>query len=392
MPAPDNLDRVFDWVESANVPSPALLLAPGPVRGAVERLRRSLGMRISFATKANAHPRLLAVLAGLVDEFNVTNLAHLRTLVELGVEPARIALVHPALPRETLATAADLGVTRFVVDDERGFDRLREVLDHPEVTLRVLPPAPGQSNRSVVRFGNTGEALADLAARVSDAGATVEALSFFVGAAGKDLAAGTPFRLGIELVAELHAKLAARGLFVPTINIGGGFPGAQRRFHRRHPEFFTDIAARVADLFDDDVRFLCEPGRYLSEPTAILLTRVIADRSLGGHRLVHVDASAYATLFESCFIALGTDPPMVRARSHGDPGRPADVVGPLMDSFDVLARQAPLPPLDPGTPLLVPNVGAYAFHYSATPEGLPPPEVVELPDRLWSVFDDVWFD
>jgi diaminopimelate decarboxylase len=390
MRAPEQIERLIRWVETEPVPSPALLLAPGLVHSAVDRLRRRLAMRISFATKANAHPRLLAELAGLVDEFNVTNLAHLQTLIDLGVQPARIALVHPVLPRETLRAAAELGVTRFVVDDERGFDLLRSVVEQPRVTLRVLPPAPGGSARSVVRFGNTGEALENVAATVAEAGATVEALSFFVGAAGKDLEAGTPFRLGVDLVAELHAKLAARGLFVPTINIGGGFPGAQRRFHRQHPEFFPGIAGRLADRFGDDVGFLCEPGRYLSEPALILLTRVIADRVLGGRRLVHVDASAYATLFESCFIALDAGPPVICA-GPGAEGRPADVVGPLMDSFDVVRGRVDLPPLEPGAPLLVPNVGAYAFGYCATPEGLAPPPVVELPAQLSAVFEDVWF-
>lgn len=390
MPAPEQTERIIHWADAESVPSPALLLAPGMAHHAVDRLRRGLGMRVSYATKANAAPRLLTELAGLVDEFNVTNLAHLRTLLDLGVRPERIALVHPVLPRETLRAAAALGATRFVVDDERGFDVLRSVIDRPRVTIRVLPPAPGQSARSVVRFGNTVDAVEDLAITVAGAGATVEALSFFVGAAGKDLEAGTPFRLGVDLVAELHGKLAARGLFVPTINIGGGFPGAQRQFHQRHPAFFPGIADRLVRRFGDEVDFLCEPGRYLSEPTLILFTRVIADRVLGERRLVHVDASAYATLFESCFIGLGADPPMVRARP-GPPARTADVVGPLMDSFDVVRRQADLPPLEPGAPLLVPNVGAYAFGYSATPEGLVPPPVVELPDRLSAAFQDVWF-
>ncbi|MFG1944091.1 hypothetical protein [Nonomuraea sp. NPDC048826] len=374
--------QVAGWAEDERVETPAFLFAPATLRAGVAELRTRLGARISYATKANAHPLVLRALEPLVEEFNVTNPGHLDTLLGLGVAPDRIAYLNPVIAPKTLKRVLASGVTRFVVDDARGLDMLPETA---KITLRLRPPDAGESTRSVVRFGNSPDVLADLAVRARDRGLEIEALSFFVGTAGADMAQGMPYLRGIDLLMSLRERLAESGVTVPTINIGGGFPGSRDRFHHDHPGFFQKIAAALPA----DVDVLCEPGRYLCQPAMAMLGRVVADRVVAGRRLVYLDTSAYAGLFESTFIEPEAGVEIATARS-GDP-TPAAVLGPVMDSFDVIARDATLPPMAEGDLVVLPNTGAYAWGYTAPVEGLSAAELIELPPGLSEGFAKTWF-
>jgi ornithine decarboxylase len=384
------VDDLTAWAVDEGIETPALLLVPGAVRAAVARLREELGGRVSYATKANAHPRVLDEVIPLVDEFNVTNLVHLRALLDRGVDPSRLIWVHTVTPPATAQAVVGHGVTRFAVDDLRGLRLLRSLGVDASVTLRVLPPDLGESTRSVVRFGNTPEAVMEVAREAAADGVAIEALSFFVGTSGGGMDEARPFRLGLEEVARVREKLEGDGIAVPTVNIGGGFPGFRRRFHRDHPEFFARIREALADHFGPDVAFTSEPGRFLAEPSMALLASVTTDREVGGRRMVYLDASAYGGLFESCFIEPGEDPTIWAPSDR--PATPAAVLGPIMDSFDVVKRHAVLPPLADGDLLVFPNIGAYSWEYFTESEGLSPPATVELPEHLDAALTAAWYD
>ena len=378
----DCVDRFLGWCRAERTTTPALFHTPAAVRAAVATLRAGLGAEVSYATKANAHPFMLAELADTVDEFNVTNLAHAKALLDQGIAPDRIAFVNPVTPDRVLAAVADLGVDRFVVDDLRGLDAVRKACGQPKLTLRVRPPDIGQSARSVVRFGNTPETVTAIAGQAARFGIEIEALSFFVGTSGDDMANGTPFKLGIDRLAQVHESLARLDIPVRTVNLGGGFAGARRQFFADHPGFFAAIRDELAARFGTGAGVRCEPGRFLSEPSMAAVAQVIADRVLDGNRIVHLDISAYTGLFESCFIDGGGENLHLFVTGKDEPAAGAAVVGPVMDSFDVVKRHASLPPLDPGDLVLIPNVGAYSWGYTSTCEGLPTLEPIPLPGDL----------
>lgn len=378
------------WAEQVGLTTPQFGFARQVLRSGLDRLRTGLSARVSYATKANAHPLVLDELEPLVDEFNVTNLTHLDQLRNLGVAPHRIAWVHPVVTPELLSAVLATGVRRLVVDDQRGLDLVARSGEKVAVTLRLRPPDAGESERSVVRFGNSAGALRSMARAAMHAGISVEGISFFVGTHGGGMSEAWPFRRGIEAAASLRDELDRDGVPVPTVNIGGGFPGSRRRFHRDHPEFFQRIQDTIDREFGADVSVICEPGRYFAEPALVLLTRVLADRVLAGRRLVHLDASAYAGLFESAFVARDEHLDYWAPSGSGLP-EPAALIGPIMDSFDVIDKRAQLPASSDGKLVIVPNVGAYAIGYTAACEGLRPPGVVALPDDLGTAVSEEWF-
>jgi ornithine decarboxylase len=382
---------IFDWARDQSLATPVHLLCQRSLSAAVSHVRAHLDARISYAAKANTHPRVLAVLRDLVDEFNVTNLAHLWELVAAGVEPARIAYVNPVTTLRTARAVLDAGVTRFVVDDDRGLDLILALDADVRLTVRLRPSRDGHAGESLVRFGTTGEAVQALATRAAGAGARVEALSFFVGTDSADPDRTTPYRRALDELAAVHRGLAAGGIVVPVLNIGGGFPGSRRRFHRDHPDFFERIGDHLATAIPGSVEVVCEPGRYLSEPAMAMLGRVVADRRMDGRRLTYLDASSYAGLFETSFIDPGGADLSVVVDRTG-PRTPTQLLGPIMDSYDVIKRDVLLPPLAEGDLILFPNTGAYSWGYAASCEGVRQPDVRSLPPELDDLMTSVWFD
>lgn len=135
---------------------------------------------------------------------------------------------------------------------------------------------------------------------------------------------------------------------------------------------------------------ICEPGRFLAEASIALLTKVVADRRTGGTRLTHLDAGGYAGLFETTFIDPGGAELNIATDRTGRRST-TQVIGPIMDSFDVVKRDAELPALADGDMLLLPNTGAYSFGYTAACEGTRTPHIVPLPGHLDSLVSTAWF-
>ena len=387
---PINLTKeLIEWINSKGDRTPAFYYSADVIRAGVSKLKTELGAKIVFSTKANPHPIVLQDMVNLVDEFNVTNLSDLDTLLQLNVDPGRINWIHPVITSATIKNILFRGVRKFVIDDERGLNLLSVEASNLLITLRMKPPDAGGSERSIVRFGNSKDIILDLAKKVVVAGHKIEALSFFVGFAGVGMSGAHPFISGIKALACLHTDLRDQGITVPVINIGGGFPGSQRQFYFKNPDFFYHIKHTIQENFDLNITVLCEPGRYIVEPCLLMASRVIADRELMGRRMVYLDVSAYGGLFEKSFIDPDDDL-AIATQIEGNP-KPADLLGPIMDSFDVIKRNCSLPLLKEGDVLLLANVGAYAIGYSNRAEGIRTPDVFKMPDKLSLALSDVWY-
>jgi diaminopimelate decarboxylase len=363
---------------------------------AATRLRAELHGRISYATKANIHSLMLSTVDPVVDDFNVTNRAHMESVLASGVEPDRVVFVNPLVTPEVAQTALAAGVTRFAVDDVRGVDVLTAASTVPRsgalrLTLRLRPPPARSTGGAVVRFGNTASELRRVAAHAARAAAQIEALSFFVGTHADRGGAERPYTEALDELAKLQRDLIADGITVTTVNIGGGFPGARRIFHRDRPDFFATLRAAVAAVFPDDTTLICEPGRFLSEPAMTMVSRVVADRTVAGMRAVHVDASGYCGLFETTFIEPGGGGLPVVSERPGPPA-PAHLLGPVMDSFDVIGHEAALPSLHADDLVAMPNTGAYSWGYASSAEGVRQPPVVEAPPDVQRCLTSIWTD
>jgi diaminopimelate decarboxylase len=109
-------------------------------------------------------------------------------------------------------------------------------------------------------------------------------------------------------------------------------------------------------------RLLVEPGRYLSADCGFLLTKVLYRKRTSRRSFVVVDAAMNDLARPALY---GAFHPILPARPRGGPCRRTDVVGPICESGDFLARQRPLQRLERGDILAVLMAGAYGFSMSS---------------------------
>jgi diaminopimelate decarboxylase len=124
-----------------------------------------------------------------------------------------------------------------------------------------------------------------------------------------------------------------------------------------------------------------EPGRYLVGSAGVLLTTVLSRKHSGGKDLVIVDAGMNDLVRPSHYMAYHE---MVEVELRGRPGAEVDVVGPVCETGDFLARDRTLPGLDRGERIAVLGAGAYGFvmasNYNTRPR---PAEVIVENGRWW---------
>ena len=128
-----------------------------------------------------------------------------------------------------------------------------------------------------------------------------------------------------------------------------------------------------------------EPGRSIIGATGILLTCVTTTKQQEERTFVVVDAGMSDLIRPALYNAYHAIWPVV-APLPDAPFLPVDVVGPICETGDWLARERPLPPVHPGDLLAILHTGAYGFSMSSNYNGrLRPPEVLVHKDKWYTI-------
>ena len=174
---------------------------------------------------------------------------------------------------------------------------------------------------------------------------------------------------------EVALEFASEVEGVDTLDLGGGFPVAYRDTDQFTPieAFAAPIVARLRPLAGR-LRVHLEPGRYLVAEAGVLLTSVQAAKEVAGRRTLVVDAGMQTLLRPALYDAYHGVAPLEQAAPESTVL--TDVVGPICESADVLARERPLPALGPGQRLAVLTVGAYGFSMASQYNSQPRPAEV----------------
>jgi diaminopimelate decarboxylase/aspartate kinase len=311
-----------------------------------------------YALKANPHPAILGALAAEGFGFECVSggeLAHLfATLPTL--DPAMVLFTPSFAPLSEYADALSRGV-RVTVDNAALLRQAPEVFAGRELILRI-DPGFGQGHHEKVRTGG----------REAKFGLAVEALADFLAAArAVDVrVVGLHAHIGSGIVdpqhwREVYAQLAglADGIgTVASIDVGGGLGVAYE------PEAESlDLAAYAAALAEVKAAYphyqlWIEPGRYLVAEAGVLLLRVTQVVNKAGVRRIGADAGMNALLRPALYGAWHEIVNLTRL--DDPPGELCEVVGPICETGDVLARRRRLPDgTSPGDVLLIAHAGAY---------------------------------
>ncbi|MFY9143671.1 diaminopimelate decarboxylase [Sulfuricurvum sp.] len=172
---------------------------------------------------------------------------------------------------------------------------------------------------------------------------------------GSQLTELEPIYEAAVIVADLLRSLEAIDIELKFFDIGGGL--GVRYDDETTIEPYDYAQAILAALKGIDVTIICEPGRFLTANAGYFLTKVLYEKNNGTKRFVMVDGAMNDLIRPSLYKAYH------RIEAFGKSGNEsaADVVGPVCESGDFLAKNYPLPPMEHNDLLVVHSAGAYGF-------------------------------
>lgn len=341
-----------------------------------EQAFRDVPHVICYAVKANANLGVLSVLARAGAGADIVSGGELFRALRAGVPPRKIVFSGVGKTREELREALKAEILMFNVESEgelRVLDEVaRELGVRAPVAVRVNPDVDPQTHPYIAtglrtsKFGiPMDQAPAVYAEAAAAPGLEVVGIQMHIGSQLTDTA---PVADAVARLAALVKRLRERGLALRVVDVGGGLGIRYRDETPPTPAAYSH--AVVLALRELDVTVVCEPGRSIVGPAGVLLTRVLYRKDGGAKRFVVVDAAMNDLLRPTLYQAYHEIRPVDRARLEG-PIETVDVVGPVCESGDFLARDRALPRAEEGDLLAVMTAGAYGFamasNYNARP-------------------------
>ena len=323
---------------------------------------------ICFAVKANANLGVLSALARLGSGFDIVSVGELERVLAAGGEPGKVIFSGVGKREDELRRALEVGIRCFNVESEPELERLDRVAGElgliAPVSLRVNPDVDARTHPYIAtglkenKFGidiRAAEAVYRQAARMPHL--RVTGIDCHIGSQLTDLA---PFLAALERVLALADRLAAVGIPIGHLDLGGGL--GIRYLGEHPPEPAAYAAALLHRLGSRDHEIILEPGRAIVGNAGILLTRVEYLKPTAHRRFAVVDAAMNDLLRPALYQAVQDIVP-VRLDSAADPAR-YDLVGPVCETGDFLGKDRLLA-LAPGDLLAVRGSGAYGFSMSS---------------------------
>ncbi len=319
---------------------PLYCLCQTQLRAQAKRFQQGFPGETAYAVKANAEPLIVATLADAgMSWFDVASMAE----VELvhGLAPrATLLYDNPVKSRDEIGRAyRDFGVRSFALDDAIELQKIAAIVGRDanvQMNVRFKLPKVMQAQDLSSKFGATMEVAAGLLRQVVAKGYR-PALTFHPGSQCTDPMAYD------EYIQGAAAVVAAAGVQLSMLNIGGGFPAPYANaVVPPLAEYFRVVEKAWHRYFPGAEGLLvCEPGRAMVSGSASLLTRVKHRRA---GKTVYLNDGIYGGLLEHLMFKISTP---VRVYRGGKLLRGAsagfEVFGPTCDSTDRLPLTVPMP-------------------------------------------------
>jgi len=333
---------------------------------------RGLRCSVCYAVKSSSNLSILKLVAEAGAGFDVVSGGEIERVIRAGGDPSRIVYAGVGKTDAELAFALSKGIHHFNIENESELTRLNQLAAAAgtvaPIAIRINPDVDPQTHRYITtgksenKFGLDLEQAAALFQRRDEfSHLDFRGLHCHI---GSQVQSAAPFVKALEKVAEFLRARRAEGAFIRFLNLGGGFGIDYEERCAPEPSIFAEALRPILETLD--VELIIEPGRSISAHAGLLLVRVLDIKQSGERRFVIVDG-AMNDLIRPCLYEAHHEiwpvesPRDPRDIPRAERGVPTDIVGPICESGDFLAKDCRLPELRPGQLLAVFSAGAYGF-------------------------------
>lgn len=318
---------------------------------------------LAYAVKANSNLSVVKHFAQMGSGADCVSIGEVRRALMAGVPKYRILFSGVGKRDDEIREAIESDILYINVESEAELSRVemiaRELGVKARISIRVNPNIDPKTHPYI----STG--LHDNKFGVE----IVAAKRMYIQAKNSDHLdpVGIHFHIGSQLtelepiyeaaviVADLLRSLQAIDIELKFFDIGGGL--GVRYDNETTIEPYDYAQAILSALKGIDVTIICEPGRFLTANAGYFLTKVLYEKNNGAKRFVMVDGAMNDLIRPSLYKAYHR----IEALDKSGEESVADVVGPVCESGDFLAKNYPLPMMEHNDLLVVHSAGAYGF-------------------------------
>ncbi len=354
---------------------------------------------ICYSAKANTNLSILKTFSSLGSGFDIVSVGELKKVLKIGGDPNKIVFSGVGKTKEEIIAAIEAEILFFNVESVDELDFINEIAisigEKARISLRVNPNIDPKTHPYIstgfkkskfgIEINKAFEVYKDYA---NKKGLEIVGVDAHIGSQIFEI---TPFIDSLNKLIELADRLLKQGLNIQYIDIGGGL--GIKYENEEQPLSKTEFAnAVISELDGKPYKIVLEPGRSLIGNGGILLTRVLYNKIGTEKKFIIIDAAMNDLIrpafYDSYHEIVTTD----EKDSNKDI---FDIVGPICESGDFLAKDREFPSVTKDEVLVVKSAGAYGFvmscNYNSRPRAA---EVLVKDDQYFIIkkredFDDL---
>jgi len=341
---------------------------------------------ICYSVKSNSNLSILRTMAEAGSSFDVVSGGELFRVKKAGGDTTKVVFAGVGKTDEEIRFALENDILMFNVESEPELDRIsavaKELSKTGPVALRLNPDIDAKTHAKTTtgkkgnKFGMDYEKASALAAKVlADPHLELRGIHMHL---GSPILTTEPYERAVERGQEIIAELREKGHDINWMNLGGGFGISYRTDEGPDAAIYAKVI--VPGVKAAGCRLALEPGRYITGNSAVLVSRVLYTKYEGGKRFVIQDGAMNDLVRPAMYDAFHRLWPLkskiampLDVEGDIDGCTRADVVGPICESSDYLAKGRSLPPLERDDLLATFSAGAYgsamSSNYNSRPRG-----------------------
>jgi diaminopimelate decarboxylase len=342
-----------------------------------------------FSMKSNGNLAILRLFAGLGGGVDIVSGGELFRALQAGVDPQKIVYSGVGKKDEDLRFALSSNILMFNVESSQELRRLNDIAGSMNkeagIALRVNPDVDPKTHPYIStglrenKFGiDIREAPEQYTVAAGLKNIRVLGVSCHI---GSQLTQVSPFVDTVAKLMKLVEKLEGAGIPITFLDLGGGLGITYDREEPPHP---GEYARAVKEMVKkSNLTLIFEPGRVIMGNAGILVAKVLYTKSSADKNFIVVDAAMNDLMRPSLYNSFHGIRPV---REGGKEKLRADIVGPICESGDFLAKDREVDAYEPGDLLAIMSAGAYGFSMSSTYNARPRvAEVMVRGDRFYVI-------
>ena len=347
-----------------------------------------------FAVKSCSNLAVLRLFSTLGGGADIVSGGELYRSLKAGIDPRRIIYSGVGKTEEELRYGLVSGILMFNVESEQELEKLQQVAQEQElvahVSFRVNPDVDPKTHAYIStglaknKFGIPIEQAEKVYLRAKEMShVKILGVSCHI---GSQLTEISPFTEALHKVKQFIGRLETLGITIDYLDLGGGLGVRYQDEKPPHPQ---EYARALKDEMEGlKCTLILEPGRVIVSNAGILISQILYTKRTQAKKFIIVDAAMNDMARPSLYDAYHDILPVTRksGQATDETLEVADVVGPICETSDFLAKDRQLPVLVQGDLVAVMTSGAYGFTMSSNYNSRPrAAEVLVKDDQFYVI-------